>query len=379
MKIIGAKVYNSEHIFEEKTICTAAGRIAEQSDDDVQIDGTGLYAIPGLVDIHFHGALGHDFCDADPEGLEQIAAYEASNGVLAICPATMTFDEERLGRVMENASEFASSHNNDTMVSSLVGINMEGPFISKAKIGAQNPEYLHLPDVGMFNRLQEKSGGLIKLVDIAPELVGSMEFIDSLHDSVNISLAHTAAGYTTACTAFSHGARHVTHLYNAMPGISHREPGPIIAAMENEAEAEIIADGVHVHSSMVRFAFRMFGKDKICLISDSMEATGLQDGEYQLGGQSVTVTGNRAVLTEDRNIIAGSVTNLFNCMKIAVQRMGIPFEAAIRAASENPAKAIGVDKDYGSIAIGKYANIVLVDENLDIKRIINRGRVLLHD
>ncbi len=408
MIIKGAKVYTQNHIFEDGIIITDGMVIDElcvQGHDDEGVhgdvlDASGLYAIPGLVDIHFHGAFGHDFCEADKNGLIEIAKYEAENGILAICPATMTYNEEILGGIMDAARDFvalqgenerkdfdysdgktdgrqivSSVDKNNTGLASLVGINMEGPFISPKRVGAQNPEYLMLPDARMFKRLQERSGGLIKLVDIAPELDGSMDFIDELAEEVNISIAHTVCDYETAVTAFDKGARHVTHLYNAMPGLTHREPGPIRAAMEKDAEVELIADGVHIHPAMVRMAFEAFSDDRTILISDSMEATGLPDGEYQLGGQKVTVEGNRAVLTENRDTIAGSVTNLFKCMKTAIG-MGVCKERAIRAATENPARSIGIGDRYGAIAKGYFANIVLVDENFDIRHIINRGKLI---
>lgn len=168
----------------------------------------------------------------------------------------------------------------------------------------------------------------------------------------------------------------MTHLFNAMPGINHRNPGPIIAALENNAEVELIADGIHIHPAMVRFVFNTFSEDKVILIADSMEATGLPDGEYQLGGQKVSVRGSLAVLTENPGTIAGSVTNLFDCMRKAVKEMGVPLEKAIRAASENPAKSIGISENYGSILAGKYANILLLDDELNIKHIIHHGKII---
>lgn len=376
MRITGAWIYRDNHTFETGDICTKGERISESSEDGVSIDARGLYAIPGLVDIHLHGAVGHDFCDADAEGLGAIAEYEAGHGVLAICPATMTLDEGRLSSIMRTAKLFAEAQRENQGQAGIVGINMEGPFISPKKTGAQNPEYLRLPDVEMLERLIDDSGNFIKLLDIAPELPGSMELIRKFTGRISISIAHTCADYETAAEAFSLGAGHITHLFNAMPGINHREPGPVIAARECGARAELITDGVHIHPAIVRLAFDMFGADRICLISDSMEATGLSDGEYELGGQKVMVSGNRAVLADDKETIAGSVTNLWDCLKTAVNEMAVPLESAVRAASENPARAIGIDRDYGSLTVGKYANIVLADRELNIRSVINRGTLL---
>ena len=378
MIIKNALVYTADHKFEKKDVRIEDERIAEitengqitATDEDV-IDGEGMYAIPGLVDIHFHGAVGYDFCQASKEELLKIAEYEAKNGVLAICPATMSYNEEILGHVMDKAADYKEDTGAD-----LVGINMEGPFINLKKAGAQNPEYIMPADKEMLLRLQERSGGLIKLVDIAPEEKGAMEFIEQCHDQVKISIAHTCSDYDTAREALEKGVGHMTHLYNAMPGISHREPGPIIAALEAGAEVELIADGIHIHPAMVRTTFRIFGADKVILISDSMEATGLLDGDYQLGGQGVTVKGRKAVLTKDPGVIAGSVTNLFDCMKNCVQNMGIPLEDAVLAATENPAESIGVEKDYGRIAVGNYGNLLLLDKDLQIKNIVQKGKIM---
>ena len=218
--------------------------------------------------------------------------------------------------------------------------------------------------------------GLIKLVDIAPEEPGALEFIAACHDEVRISIAHTCTDYDTAKAAFAAGASHMTHLYNAMPGITHRAPGPIIAALEDGAEVELITDNVHIHPAMVRFTFNTFGADRVILIADSMMACGLPDGQYSLGGQAVTVRGPRATLTEQPGTIAGSATCLFDCMKRAVLDMGVPLESAVRAATLNPARSIGIDADYGSLDAGRYGNVVLVDDKLDILKVVRHGEVI---
>ena len=220
--------------------------------------------------------------------------------------------------------------------------------------------------------------GLIKLVDVAPEEPGNLDFIRECHNEVRISIAHTCTDYDTAVKAFEAGATHMTHLYNAMPGITHRAPGPIIAAMEHDAEVELITDNVHIHPAMVRFTFNTFGNDHVILIADSMMACGLPDGQYSLGGQAVTVSGPRATLTEHPDTIAGSATCLYDCMRRAVCEMGVPLESAVRAATENPARSIGVDADYGSLAAGRYGNVVLADDDLNILAVVQKGKVI-HD
>lgn len=374
MIIRNAKVFTGGCRFEERDLLIRDGRIvfgAVPMDGEEVLDARGSYALPGLVDIHFHGAVGHDFCDADEAGLQAIADFEASKGVLAICPATMTFSEEILNGIMDAAAAHKNGRGAD-----LVGINMEGPYISPRKVGAQNPKYVMGADAGMFRRLQARSGGLIKLVDVAPEEPGNLDFIRACRDEVRISIAHTCTDYETAKEAFAAGASHMTHLYNAMPGITHRAPGPIIAALEEDAEVELITDGVHIHPAMVRFTFRTFGDSHVILVADSMMACGLPDGQYSLGGQAVTVCGPRATLTEHPDTIAGSATCLYDCMRHAVLDMGVPLASAVRAASLNPARSIGIDADYGSLEPGRWGNVVLADGRLNIQKVIRRGKVL---
>ena len=374
MIVRNAKVFTDGCRFVEKDLVIRDGRIvfgaAPRADEEI-VDAGGAYALPGLVDIHFHGAVGHDFCDADEAGLQAIADFEASKGVLAICPATMTFNEEILNGIMDVAAAHTNGRGAD-----LVGINMEGPYISPSKVGAQNPKYVMGADAGMFRRLQDRSGGLIKLVDVAPEEPGNLDFIRACHGEARISIAHTCADYDTAKAAFAAGASHMTHLYNAMPDITHRAPGPIIAALEEGAEVELITDGIHIHPAMVRFTFNTFGDDHVILIADSMMACGLPDGQYSLGGQAVTVKGALATLTEHPGTIAGSATCLYDCMRHAVLDMGVPLASAVRAATLNPARSIGIDADYGSLEPGRWGNVVLADEQLNIQKVIQKGVVL---
>ena len=370
MIIKNGKVFTEEGKFVEKEIYIDGDKISSTVIGEV-IDAAGLYVIPGLTDIHFHGCVGYDFCDGTKEALEKMAEYELSNGITTICPASMTFSEEQLTNIFANAANYKSEKG-----ATLVGINMEGPFISMEKKGAQNGEYIHRPDAEMFERLQTAANGLIKLCDIAPEVDGAMDCIEKISDKVTVSLAHTAADWDIATEAIKKGAKHVTHLYNAMPPYSHRAPGVIGAACDNEqVMVELICDGIHSHPSTVRTTFKMFGDDRIVLISDSMEACGLEDGQYSLGGQDVTVKGNLAILTELGNI-AGSVTNLMKCMRKAVKEMGISLESAVKCATMNPAKAIGIYDNYGSLTPGKQADVVLLDEDLEIRYIIKSGEVV---
>ena len=302
-------------------------------------------------------------------------SYEASVGVTNIVPASMTLSEELLIGICETAKAYREEGIQDKRAQ-FWGINMEGPFVSVAKKGAQNEEYIHKPDIEMFDRLNEASGNCVKLLDIAPEEDGAMELIEKRHDQVAISLAHTCADYDTAKEAFRKGADHVTHLYNAMNPYTHRAPGLIGAAADEEkVKVELICDGVHIHPAAVRTTFKIFGDDRIILISDTMRATGLEDGDYTLGGQYVKVTGNLATLKD--GTIAGSVTNLMDCMRTAVLKMGIPLESAVKCAAVNSAKRVGIYDSCGSISAGKKADVVLLEkEDLALRQVILRGKAL---
>lgn len=369
MIIKNVKVFTEDKVFEDGSIAIENGLFTDgEVSDDVVIDGEGCFAIPGLVDVHFHGCVGHDFCDGTPEAIEKIAEYEASQGITTIVPATMTLSEEELMKIMTNAGEYKNEKG-----AILAGINMEGPFICAAKKGAQAATHIHKADVEMFRKLQAASKGLIKLCDIAPEEEGAMEFIEAVKDEVNVSFAHTTANYETAKKGYDMGACHATHLYNAMPAFAHRDPGVIGAARDSEhVHVELICDGVHIHPSVVRATFAMFGDDRVVMISDSMRATGLTDGEYTLGGQAVKVVGKLATLVSD-GAIAGSATNLMDCVRTAVLEMGVPFETAVGCASMNAAKSVGLYDQYGSITPGKVGNVVLLNEDLSLKAVIIKG------
>lgn len=371
MIIKNVRVFKENGTFETGEIYIQGEKFVENCAEEQVIDGNGAYAVPGLTDIHFHGCVGYDFCDGTNEAIKAMAEYELENGITAICPATMTLGEDTLTDIAGAAASYDGATGAD-----LVGINMEGPFISMEKKGAQNPAYIHKPDAEMFRRLQKASGNLFKLCAIAPEEEGAIDFIKELKDEVVLSVAHTKADFDIAQKAFEAGARQVTHLYNAMNSFTHRAPGVIGAACDNDnVRVELICDGVHVHPSVIRTTFKMFGDDRIVMISDSMMATGKPDGIYSLGGQSVTVKGNLATLTEG-GAIAGSATNLMNCVRFAVKTAGIPLESAIKCAAVNSAKAIGIYDKYGSITPGKYANVVLLDEDLNIEKIIKRGTIV---
>lgn len=380
MRIANGKVFDGQCFRERDVVVEGQTFSSIETSGDVAcgaggatdaLDASGCYVIPGLIDVHFHGAMGHDFCDASDEGISAIAAYEASRGVTSICPTTMTLPEERLAPIVASVA----AHEAAAGEAGIVGINMEGPYIAPDKVGAQNPAYVRSASIEEFGRLQHQAKGLIKLVDVAPEQPGNLEFIRQMSHDVRVSVAHTCTGYDDACAAFDAGARHMTHLFNAMPALHHREPGPIAAGAErNDVTAEIIADGVHIHPAMVRLAFALFGDDRIILISDSLRACGLGDGEYELGGQQFFVKGNRATIANGS--LAGSVSDVMACMRTAVRTMGIPLTSAVKAATVNPARALGLDGKLGAIAPGYQADAVVLDRDLNIKHVVLRGKVI---
>ena len=371
MRITGGQVFDLHEGFVRRDVCFDGRLLSSSSSDGKTYDASGCYVIPGLTDLHFHGCMGKDFSDADPEGLEIMAKYELSQGVTQICPAGMTLLEEQLTKVCQVA---AAHRDANKPGAELCGINLEGPFLSTAKKGAQKADWIHAPDVDMFRRLMAASKGLVKLVSIAPEEPGAMEFIEAVEGEVTVSIAHTTADYDTAMEAFRLGARQVTHLFNAMPPFSHRAPGVVGAALDTPiCNVELICDGVHIHPSVVRATFKMFGPKRVILVSDTMRAAGMPDGDYTLGGQPVKVKGKYATLAD--GTLAGSVTNLMNCMRTAVS-FGIPLEDAVWAAAVNPARAIGIFSRMGSLEPGKRANVVVLDQNLELKDVFFRGELV---
>lgn len=366
MIIKGGAVFQEDKSFAVKDLFVQKGRIVEsltQGVDAVEIDAAGLYVLPGLVDIHSHGAVGEDFSDGDIEGLHKILQYEYFHGITSYCPTSMTLKKEEICKIFCIMKNWQDREG----MAHVAGLNMEGPFLDAEKKGAHLAEHILPPDVDFFRQCNGACKNRIRLVTLAPNQEGAMDFIRELKGQVIISLGHTAADYETAKAAFQAGASHVTHLFNAMNPMGHRAPGLIGAAAERkDCVAELICDGIHVHESMVRAAFKLF-PGRIALISDSMRATGLAEGIYDLGGQQVHVRGKLATLAD--GTIAGSASNLYDCMCNAVS-FGIPLGEAIAAASMVPAKSIGIFDQVGSLTPGKRADILLTDKDLNLVRVL---------
>lgn len=385
MRIRNANVYTESGTFQPGDVVVTGDTFsapgAEPEGEDINADG--CYAIPGLIDMHLHGCLNYDFSDGTTEAIQQIAAYELQCGVTAFAPATMTLPCEELERILTVAAAYVKTKTGspaagaappDMPGADLVGINMEGPFISHAKKGAQNGAYIRPCDIGIAKRFWEASQGLVKFLAIAPEENPDFAaFIAELSPYMGISLGHTNADYDTAMAAFAAGARHAVHLYNAISPLTHRAPGVVGAVMDSPyVSVELICDGLHVHPAAVRAAFRLMGARRMILVSDSMRATGMPNGRYTLGELAVDVTSTRAVLVSN-GALAGSVMNLLDCLRVAVQRVGIPLEQAVACATIHPARSLGIADRYGSIRPGKKADLVLLDQDLRLRLVVKDG------
>ena len=388
MIIKNVKVYTPQKNFVPGVVVTRDGRIHDvllgedisvnASEEEPVLDGEGSFCFPGMIDLHFHGCKGYDFCDGTKEAVEEIAKYEASIGVTAIAPATMTLPVDELCDILANGAAYRAEQQNKSVKkeADLVGVNMEGPFISEAKKGAQDARNIIPCDTAVYRKFQEAADGLVKFIGIAPEEGDAVSFIEDVKGEVSVSLAHTNADYETAKKAFDAGADHAVHLYNAMPAFTHREPGVVGAVADSEhVMAEIICDGVHIHPATVRTTFKMMGEDRMILISDSMRAAGMPVGQYTLGGQDVNVKGNKATMVLD-GALAGSVTTLPDCVRTVVKEMGISLETAIACATINPARSLGIDALYGSVEQGKKADLVLWDEKLQLVHVMKDGEVI---
>ena len=327
--------------------------IGKFEEDGVNLNGCNVY--PGLVDVHSHGCIGFDTMDA--EYLDKMSLYMAKNGTTSWLPTTMTMDMEHTKKVVDTDISKVKGAN-------VLGFHAEGPYINVKYKGAQNEKYIKEPSLTEFKELKN-----IRMITVAPEVSGCMEFIEKC--GCTVAIGHTDADYECCCEAIEHGAKCLTHTFNAMPPLHHRNPGPVGAAIDKNAYVQVICDGIHLHKSVVMMLYRTFGTDRMVLISDSVRATGLQDGEYELGGQMTTVKNSVARLSD--GTIAGSTSTLFRCVKKAIE-FGIPADDAFKMASQTPAELIGADK--GRLDVGCDADFVVVDNDFNLVMTVVGGKVI---
>ena len=369
-----ARIFSSDFQFHTGAFEVVDGKFGAVLPEEVPADAIdlgGATVIPGLVEVHSHGNSGADFSDGDYEGLKAMAKYYAECGATSFAPASMTLPYDVLDKAFANAKQLHAEAPEGH--SRLMGIQMEGPYFSYKKRGAQNADYLKEPDFEGFKKLYDACDGLIRIVDIAPELPGAAEFVAKASKLCTVSIAHTDCSYDQARAAVDAGITHMTHLYNAMPGINHRNPGAIPAGVENaNVQAEIICDGYHIHPAAVRLAFAMF-KNRMILVSDSGRCAGQSEGyQFDLGGQMAEIRGGVAKLV-GTDTIACSASNMWDCLRNTIS-WNVPEEEAVRAATYNPAKALNALDKIGSIEEGKYADFIITNADYSEKRVFIGGK-----
>ncbi|MVB10146.1 N-acetylglucosamine-6-phosphate deacetylase [Caprobacter fermentans] len=372
MLLKNAEVFNQDFDLVQTDLSIHEDRIAEIApclSGEETVDLSGCIVAPGFVDIHIHGCAGADTCDGTRGAIETMAKHLITKGVTSFCPTTMTV---AMTQIRSALSVVRDCMEHPVEGARVCGVNMEGPYISAHRKGAQDESYVRTPDWREFEELFRDCGGIIKLVDIAPEQENADDFIEHAAKLCTVSMAHTDADYDRAKAAFEQGITHVTHLYNAMTGLNHRTPGAVGAVFDNsDVKAEIICDGVHIHPAVLRLSFRLLGEDRTVIVSDSLRAAGLADGLYDLGGQQVFVKDGRARLAD--GTIAGSTTNLLDEIRNLV-RFGLPLRRIIKSATINPAAAIGMDDRIGSIKTGKSADLVVLNRDFTIRKVMVGGK-----
>ncbi|MCF8017902.1 MAG: N-acetylglucosamine-6-phosphate deacetylase [Vallitaleaceae bacterium] len=370
--IKGGLLYHQGKFFEdyavlfedEITLIAQSNQINHREDVD-WIDAGGHYVIPGLIDVHIHGYKGHDVMDGDEVGLKAIAKGIAENGVTSFLPTTMTMETKTIEKAIKNVKKVMLQIHDGAQI---LGIHMEGPYISKAYKGAQSEKAICLPNMDLV----EKYKDMIKVITIAPELEGSKAFIEALNSDVNISLGHTGATYEQATEAIRSGARSVTHLFNAMTGLHHRAPGVVGAAFASDCYAELIADEIHVHPCLFQVIAKIKGLEKLLLVTDCMCGGGLAEGNYELGGQEVRVKDGSCTLSD--GTLAGSVLKLNEALRNFDANVTDELEKLLPLVTLNQATYLGISDKKGSIDVGKDADLVIMDRDFSIQSTFVKGR-----
>lgn len=378
MIIKSGLIYDVKQGFKKNDLLITNGKIVKIGREiagnvDEIVDADGFYVIPGFIDLHTHGSYGFDTMTATCEELDKMSLFYASKGVTGYLPTTITAPVTKIVRALENIGKRIEM---GTSGAKILGVNLEGPYVNNKFKGAHPEEYIMYPTVGFTQELIKKSRNNIRMITLAPELDGVNELVEYFkHDNIVFAIGHSALNSNGAQQIFSQGITHVTHLFNAMVGIHHREPGLAGAALDNDsATVEIIADGIHINPSIIRLVVKCKFPEKIALVTDSTMAAGLDDGEYFLGEQKVYVKSKVGRLSS--GVLSGSTLTMIDAVRNMVNKFKIPIEHVIKMASYTPSKIINLNHKKGSIDIGKDADVVLLDGELNVKMTIVEGRVV---
>ena len=375
--ISGATIFLESKILHDGHLLIEDGKIVEiknkpitvSGDVDV-IDGTGLQVLPGFIDTHIHGANGVDVMDATEEALRTMASSLPKEGTTSFLATTMTQSHEQIECALSNVA----AYNNNDAEATLLGVHLEGPFIHKAKKGAQPEQYIVPGDVALFKRWQQLADGQIKTVTLAPECDCDGLIAHLSETDVNPSAGHTTVNYVQMKEAAAQGVKQMTHLANAMTAIHHRDVGAVGAAfLLDDVMVEVIADEIHLSKEMLEISFKQIGSDRMILITDAMRAKGLQDGMYELGGQAVRVKDKQATL-EDGSL-AGSIITMIDCVRNMLKIEEVTLRDIVKMTAVNPAKQLHIYDKKGSITVGKDADLVIMDDNCDIHYTICQGTI----
>lgn len=380
--ITGAKIVTEQGIIEQGMVHIKDGVITSVQDGTANaastaattIDARGSWLLPGFIDVHVHGGYGADFMDASPEALDTITRYHAQNGTTGMLATTMTQTREAIDRVLDEVNSYMQK---PMPYAQLLGVHMEGPFISPKWAGAQDPNLMLPPQLSWLQNWNERYPQLVKQLTLAPEGEEAHAMIAWLRDhGIVAACGHTDASYADIQSAADAGLTHAVHTFNAMKPLHHREPGTVGAVLtDDRISGEVIADGIHVHPAAIRLLVKAKQPHGLLLITDAMSAAGLGDGQYDLGGQAVTVQAGVARLTEG-GALAGSTLTMIEALRFMVRKVGVSVEEASRFASGNPARLLGLEASHGSIAQGKQADLLLISPELELERVWIRGKAI---
>ncbi|MBM7624583.1 N-acetylglucosamine-6-phosphate deacetylase [Sporohalobacter salinus] len=375
--LTGGEVYTENSVLTAADLLIEDGLITAVGNEEnkaglKEIDLTGYKVIPGLIDLHIHGANGYDVMDSSYQALNFIANYLANNGVTNFLPTTVTANWSKLKSALKNIDQ---TMHQGTTGAEILGAYVEGPYISKEKKGAHPEEFIRSINLADIKKILNYSNN-IKLFALAPEKENSLKLIKFLsQNGIEVSLGHTNASYEETEAAVNSGAKLAVHAFNGMKGLHHRKPGVVGSVLSNDQlNAELIADNIHVHQAVMKILYNCKGKDGICLISDCMRAGGLEDGEYTLGELDITV--KDSIARTKSGSLAGSTLRLIDAVKNIVELVGVDLSAAIQMAALNPARLLGLDEQLGSIKEGKKANLAVIDEDYEVMMTIINGELV---